>query len=76
MIHVIVVLCKFICISEAHNGTNYFKTVINNSEHIFLHKHKNITNVPNQCMIKDILSYVYVSFDTFITKVIYSLNIM
>ena len=32
MIHVIVVLCKFICISEAHNGTKYVKTVINNSE--------------------------------------------
>ena len=27
-------------------------------------------------MIKDILSYMYVSFDTFIMKVIYSLNKM
>ena len=31
-LHVIIVLCMFICISEAHNGTKYVKTVINNSE--------------------------------------------
>ena len=53
MIHIIIVLCMFICISEAHNGTKYVKTVTNNSKRFTLLS----TKILPMCLISVIIIF-------------------